>query len=106
VTVRTGREWLVILEPGGDASRVEAAAEITQRAGTRTLIAAAEDVRALRSLPGVRAITEADIDSAWLEDLSESERLFANAFAAKHAMKNKRRPGEGLDWDAEGMDPP
>jgi hypothetical protein len=40
-----------------------------------------------------------------VDDLDESERLFVDGWALRRRGKPER-PGEGLDWDAEGRQPP
>lgn len=37
--------------------------------------------------------------------LNEAERLFVEAWRQRHGPP-KQRPGEGLNWDAEGFRPP
>jgi hypothetical protein len=39
-----------------------------------------------------------------LDDPTEAERLFVDAWLSRRA--GKRRPGDGLPWDAPGFQPP
>ena len=74
---------VVIVEPAGDATKEE-----------------------LQTMTGVKAVLEpgerlgADLRGT----LTDTEALFVDAFAQR--ARHKERPGEGLDWDAEGFLPP
>lgn len=62
----------------------------------------------LRALPGVMAVLENAADLAALpgaSGLSDTEALFASAWAAQ-GQKKGPRSGTGLDWDAPGFQPP
>ena len=104
----TQQEQLVIL----DADRVDAAlaeiqavASVTQMLRPRLVLVRADpDVQeGILRIPGVIGLFEAasaDVPS----ELSPVERVFVDAWATRSAPKT--RPGEGLDWDAPGFEPP
>src|SRR5262245_17721963 len=57
----------------------------------------------LRAIPGIEAVLSCG-DASLPASLSDAERLFAEAWRAKGAPK--QRAGEGKRWDAEGFLPP
>jgi hypothetical protein len=102
------RELLVILDTDGTAAaldRLASVARVTQVLLPRLALvradAAARD--AIRRIPGVIALVE-EAPADLPPDLTPEERVFVAAWAARGAPKV--RPGEGLDWDAPGFEPP
>lgn len=102
--------WLVVL----DAERLEAAraeldafGRVTQSASARVLELGelgdrcAED---LAAVDGVLAITSDSLPPEVQDQLDVKENLWASAWALRQQPKNRK--GEGLDWDAEGFEPP
>lgn len=109
---RGRRELLVILEGERAAQaldRIRAGHRVAQEASPRVVVveAAAPDEEArMRAIPGVRAvITGGDPAPDAVEGLDQGDVLFARAWSLR--MKGaKRRAGEGLPWDAPGLEPP
>jgi acetamidase/formamidase len=64
-----------------------------------------DDVRAqLRALPGVLGVGEPDLRDDVRARLTETERLFVDAWVL--GRRPKERHGDGLAWDAPGYQPP
>ncbi len=64
-----------------------------------------EDARAaLRTAPGVLAVGEPDLPDDVRARLTDTERLFVDAWVVGRQPKTRR--GEGLAWDAPGFQPP
>jgi hypothetical protein len=63
-----------------------------------------EQVTDLMDEPSVRWAGERPPDAV-AEGLDEAERLFIDGWLLRRRGK-PQRPGEGLDWDAEGWRPP
>lgn len=55
---------------------------------------------------GVERIINTEIPQEILDRLDSTEELFAKAWMVGQQAKTKSRPGEGLDWDAEGFEAP
>jgi len=60
----------------------------------------------VQSLEGVQGVFERIIPENLFTHLNFSESLFVKAWNLRQQEKPKERPGEGLDWDAEGFEPP
>jgi hypothetical protein len=88
-------------------SQVGQFVKVTQRLPPRLAIVEGEDrqLEAVRTLPGVIAVCEGPVPDSVLQQLHPTERLFADGWAAGRQPKTAR-PGEGLQWDAEGFQPP
>lgn len=99
-------KWLVILADPAGRPAVEAAGTLLQSSGDRVLVIEAEDGEALSGLPEVRSVTSGAPDADTLDTLDAGDRLFAEAWGLQAGMAAKQRPGEGLDWNAEGFDAP
>jgi hypothetical protein len=57
-------------------------------------------------VPGVAAVTVGAVAQEVIADLDETEALFIRAWASRRGGLERPRPGEGLDWDAGGFEPP
>jgi hypothetical protein len=104
------RQALVIVDdqdPAATWMRLSAVVTITQHLPPRLAIVEGEDaaIEALPGVPGVRLAADETAPAAALERLTDTERLFAEAWILGRAPKTDRR-GEGLPWDAEGFQPP
>ncbi len=73
----------------------------------RLLIVELDDDRneAVRRLPTTQALI-ADPAEPIPVSLSDSERLFVDAWRQRQQRKDKQRIGDGQPWDAEGFLPP
>lgn len=105
------RSVLVLLSeeaPSQSLRQLRAQYRVTEEAPPRLIVVAADrgDIEQLRTAPGIVAVIEDAIPTNVLESLSEAERLYADAWEARRQMGKKRRPGDGLSWDAEGFEPP
>jgi hypothetical protein len=103
------QEALVIVDEARaeDAlSRVGQLVRVAQRLPPRLAIVRGEPgaLDAVRSLPGVLAVSEGAVPEDVSQQLNPTEQLFADAWAL--GRKPKSRPGEGLSWDARGFPPP
>ena len=58
------------------------------------------------ALPGVAAMSKGDVAPEILEGLDETEALFVQAWSRREGESKTQRRGEGLDWDADGFEPP
>jgi len=96
-------ELLLVLSPGQPPP-----ARATQRVSPRVVIVAIDDCASIEELRAGSALAVLEPGDALpphvRETLTESERMFADAFAIRARAKTRR--GEGLDWDAEGFLPP
>ena len=81
--VHTVSPRVFVIEPPGDVSSTDVAA-----------------------LPGVAAVSERDVAPEILEGLDETEGLFVQAWSKRQGESKTQRRGEGLDWDADGFEPP
>jgi hypothetical protein len=90
--------------------RVRGAVRVTQVAPPRLVVCettSSEREASLRSIPGVVAVTGADVPEELLGRLSPEEELFVAAWSRRLAESGrKERRGEGLPWDAPGYSPP
>ena len=60
----------------------------------------------LAALPGIASVSRSGPDSEILDGLDEMETLFVRAWSRRKEEFGARRRGEGLDWDANGFEPP
>jgi hypothetical protein len=81
---------------------------VTHEASWRVLVIrhGGGDFGDLAAIPGAAVVSGADVASEMLEGLDESEVLFVQAWSMRRGSSKNRRRGEGLDWDAEGFEPP
>ncbi|MGC5020794.1 hypothetical protein [Micromonospora sp. DT47] len=97
-------ETLILIDHGADAERVLEAlrrvAQVTQVLPPRLALAAGDTSV---NVPGTTAYAD-DVPDTVLDELSPAERMFVSAWRTRRA--GKRRPGEGLPWDAPGHLPP
>ena len=64
-----------------------------------------DDARAaLRTAPDVLGIGDPDLPDDVRGRLTDTERVFADAWVL--GRRPKTRPGDGLAWDAPGFEPP
>lgn len=101
---------LIILQP--DISHAERAAVVAlgqprQMASEGVFIteAGSAAVEKLRSMRGVARVLRGGETSDTLPPLSDSERLFVDAWLSSFGPA-KQRPGDQRDWDTPGMQPP
>lgn len=106
------RELLVIIT--GDRAdesfkQVSANFNVKQAASNRVAVVEGDQsVSAqLKTIPSVTVVPAGDIPSALAEKLDEGESLFVSAWVSRTKEgTSKKRPGEGLSWDAPGFEPP
>jgi hypothetical protein len=103
------REVLVVFRAGMSAdafAQLRTLYRLTSMAPPRiAIVAAGEDVDALRQRPDVEAVLTTTTN-ATPDSLSEAELLFVNGWRARHQSGGKSRTGDGLAWDAPGFQPP
>jgi hypothetical protein len=104
------REALVITNrSGSDAlwSRISELVEVKQRLPPRLAIVQGETgaFESLRKEQGVVAVSEETVPDTALQQLNPTERVFAEAWVLGRQPKFNR-PGDGLQWDADGFLPP
>jgi hypothetical protein len=109
----SSQELLVVLEPhdaqGYQQTLADTAhARVTQIASSRLVVLEAESsaISALAALPGVEGVYEAPVPDEVIKRFGESEALFVRAWQMRQQQSRGERRGEGLDWDAEGFEPP
>jgi hypothetical protein len=66
----------------------------------------ADRVAEVQAIHGVEAVFTAAVPGTVLDALAPGERLFAEAWSMRQQPTPKRRPGDGLPWDAPGFLPP
>ena len=81
--VHTVSPRVFVIEPPGDVSSTDIAA-----------------------LPGVVAVSKGGVPPEILAGLDETEGLFVQAWSSRQGESKTQRRGEGLDWDADGFEPP
>lgn len=98
------RDVLILIDRGTDADRVleslRRVTRVTQVLPPRLALVLADGPV---NVPGAAAYAD-DVPDAVLDELSPAERAFVAAWRSRRA--GKRRPGEGLPWDAPGHLPP
>jgi hypothetical protein len=60
----------------------------------------------VQSVEGVQGVFEQGVPENLYTQLNLSETLFVKAWILRQQEETKTRPGEGLDWDAAGFEPP
>ena len=102
-------QYIVLLssnDQGADAI-VRQRCRVVSALPPRLLVVEADEqvAQELRVLPGVDDVISGmhNIPSS---SLNESEQLFVQAWQRSRHLDDKQRPGEGLNWDAEGFLPP
>ena len=105
-------ELLVILE---DDSSIAGGGELFDRfrvvhavSPTVFVVELPTDVSAVEvgAIPGVAAVSDGAVAPELIAGLEEAEALFVRAWARRIELPRPLRPGEGLDWDACGFEPP
>lgn len=103
------REFLVLLalNDAGAAADVRQHCRVVSALPPRLLVVEADErvAHGLRALPGVANVIDATA-GILPDSLNETERLFTQAWQQGRQMQDKQRPGDGLNWDAEGFLPP
>lgn len=104
-------EWLVYLEKEHAEKTLEKLRSLfsVAQVGSRQLVilrGSAEQKDQLQAMEGVQAVFEGSSPPEMSEELDLSEYLFVKAWSIRQQVKPKTRPGEGLDWDAEGFEAP
>lgn len=111
------REWLLILdEASADSVLPQLRQEVTvTHVFTPRVVVVSENrdpTSALSPIPGVLRVYADDMLTEELESdeaftaLSPEENLAVRSWLSRRQQPEKRRPGEGLAWDAEGFEPP
>ncbi len=107
-------EIFVVLEaerPGMPAADVvsllRAFGSVVGRLPPRLVLLAAPAERAaeVTGVPGVAGAFTGELPPALRETFDEAERLFADAWVARHT-EEPPPPGDGLPWDSPGRLPP
>ena len=103
-------EHLVVLssKDQGAAAAVQQRCRVVSALPPRLLVVAAADeqvAHGLRVLPGVDDVISGPT-STLPDSLNETERLFVQAWQQGRQSHEKQRPGDGLNWGAEGFSPP
>ena len=65
-----------------------------------------EQMEQVQAMEGVEQVFAGEIPPEMLDRLDSTETLFAKAWASRQQAETKSRAGDGLDWDAEGFEPP
>ena len=94
--------WLILLVDGAAVDML--GAEVVHATSGRLVIAEAVSADQFTEHPAVVAVTERALPEALTGQLTESEAIFAAAFAARKEKPD--RIGDGLPWDAAGYEPP
>lgn len=98
------RDMLVVIDRGADADRVLAALRrvtpVTQVLPPRLALVTGDGPV---DVPGATAYVD-DVPESLVDELSPAERAFVSAWRSRRT--GKRRPDEGLPWDAPGHLPP
>jgi hypothetical protein len=102
-------QYLVLLSSNeqGAAAAVRQRCHVVSALPPRLLVVEADEqvAQELRVLPGVDDVIS-EMNNSLPNSLNESELLFAQAWQQSRHLNDKSRPGEGLNWDAEGFLPP
>ena len=101
------RELLLIFDATGVSADVLESQRVTQQMSPRVVIIESEAPRdELQAMQGVQAVLEPGESAAEevRNTLTSAEDLFVAAYTQR--ARAKERPGEGLNWDAEGFLPP
>ncbi len=99
-------EEVLVFLPGGEApaaARVRLERGAVQSAGGRLFIVTPA---LLVDEPGLQTIGSEEDLRAVAEELTEAERLFAQAFLARSQGGEEERPGDGMPWDTPGYEAP
>lgn len=65
-----------------------------------------ERAKALSRVPGIPLATVGAVPESLIAGFSDAEALHIAAWNLRILQGKKDRPGEGLDWDAEGYEAP
>ena len=65
-----------------------------------------ERAKALSTTPGITFATVGAVPESLIAGFSDIEALHIGAWNLRILQGKKDRPGEGLDWDAEGFEAP
>ena len=102
-------EHLILLAHDNVATTaaIEQRCRVVSALPPRLLVVAADEqvAQGLRSLPGVDDVISGKAGPL-PKSLNETEQLFVNAWQQGRQLQNKQRPGDGLNWGAEGFSPP
>jgi hypothetical protein len=97
---------VVAADVGRVLDRLGRPVTLVQHQPPRLAVVEADDAAgaALRSVPEVMGVGEPDLPDDVRAELTDTERLFADAWVL--GRQPKTRPGDGLAWDAPGFEPP
>jgi len=90
------------------AARLQSAYRVITLLPPRVLVLQIDD-EALAEIgrdPNLAGVYVRDVPAEVIARLRPDEKLFVEAWIQQQASGNKRRPGEGLSWDAPGFTPP
>jgi hypothetical protein len=79
---------------------------VTQSISKRVFVVRGQPDPGWSAPEGVRTFSTADIPEQILNSLDKQEAMFVAAWRLRLQAPAKQRPGEGLDWDAPGFEPP
>jgi hypothetical protein len=106
----TTREVLVLLRKGVSEQQTAVLRQlrvVSSFPPRLVVVEATEDkVRDLRRDQAVSLVIEMQVEAEHLSDLRPEEQLFVRGWIERMTAPPKRRPGEGLNWDAPGFEPP
>lgn len=94
--------WLILLRERAAVASLDVAA--VRATSGRLVIAEAACAEQFRQHPAVVAVTDRALPEELAGQLTESEAMFAAAFAARKEKPD--RIADGLPWDAAGFEPP
>lgn len=102
-------EYVVLLSSNDQdaATAVRQRCRVVSALPPKLLVVEADEqvAQELRVLPGVEDVISR-MNNILPNSLNESELLFVQAWQQSRNLDNKTRPGEGLNWDAEGFSAP
>jgi hypothetical protein len=107
-SIESGSEILVLLHPDEAVpDHLGTYGRLVHSASSRLYVlelTPGQEPAALMDEPAVRRAGEHPPDDV-VRELDDAERLFVDGWLVRRRGK-AARPGEGLDWDAEGRSPP
>ena len=99
-------EMLLVLRPGEDSARSLSGIDVVHQISPAVRIVRKPSGRA-HELAGPEVLyAGSDPSPAVLSSLDQTERLFVEGWLARRNRAPKKRPHDGVAWDAEGLLPP
>jgi hypothetical protein len=103
-------EHLIIMtgkEPEETLLRLREHFEVTQSVSTRVFLVRGDPYGpSVPKREGLHIFSTPDISEEILSSLDAKESLFVSAWRSRLQQPQKKRSGEGLDWDHPGFQPP